>query len=278
MALLGLCSGISYSQIIQGLLADKESGQPVPFANIGIIDRNYGTCSDVGGGFAMELTGKPGTDLIRISCIGYDNLTCLVSDLRKEFLDTGRVRLELTPRTYQLKEVTVRPLRTKRYTLGNFCDPDSPYGNAFYSSELGTEMGVIIRIPARMTKCYLRSIRFYVGECTFDAFPVRLNIYSLKDGKPDENILRESIFVEITASGEYIVDLLPYRLFMQDDFFISLEYYRIADLREGSLTFCAVSIPRSSAGNGYFRMTSQGRWKPEPVANTGLSVEVECER
>jgi len=268
----------SFSQIYSGQLINKESEQPILFANIGIIGKNIGTVSDATGWFKIELNSKFDKDTLCISCIGYEMRTYLIRDFKDNIRNSDQVKIELLPKSYLLEEVIIQPVDTKIYTLGNFCESNSPYGNAFYSDILGTEMGVIINLPRNKNKAFLKNFRFYVGEFTFDKFPVRLNIYNLKNDQPYENILEKQIFFEITSEGEYIIDLEKYNIITNGDFFISLEYYKIADIAEGKLTFCAVHNRKMNKGNGYYRLTSQGDWKRELFDNVGFSVQVECEK
>jgi hypothetical protein len=268
----------SFSQIYSGQLIDRESGQPILFANIGIVGKNIGTVSDVTGYFRIELNSKFDKDTLCISCIGYEKSTYLIGDFKDNIINADQVKIELLPKSYPLEEVIIQPVDTKTYTLGNFCEPNSPYGNAFYSDKLGTEMGVIINLPRKKNIAFLKNFRFYIGEFTFDRFPVRLNIYNLKNNQPYENILAEPIFLDISSAGEYIIDLEKYNIIVNGDFFISLEYYKIADQNEGELTFCAVHNRKMNKGNGYYRLTSQGDWKREMFDNVGFSVQVECEK
>jgi len=267
----------SFSQIYSGQLINRESGQPIVFANIGIMGKNIGTVSDAAGCFKIELKSKFDNDTLCISCIGYEKRTYLIRDLKNNIRNADQVKIELLPKSYLLEEVIIQPADTKTYTFGNFCESNSPYGNAFYSNLLGTEMGVIINLPPRMNRVFLINFRFYIGEFTFDKFPVRLNIYNLKNDRPNENILTEPIFIDITSAGEYIIDLEKYNIIMNGNFFISLEYYKIADKSEGKLIFCAVHNRKMNKGNGYYRLTSQGDWKREMADNVGFSVQVEYE-
>lgn len=268
----------SFSQIYSGQLINRESGQPILFANIGIIGKNIGTVSDAAGWFKIELNSKFDKDTLCISCIGYEKRTYLIRDYKDSIRNADQVKIELLPKSYLLEEVIIQPVDTKTYTLGNFCESNSPYGNAFYSDILGTEMGVIINLPRKKNKAFLKNFRFYIGEFTFDKFPVRLNIYNLKNDQPYENILTEPIFLEITSTGEYFIDLEKYNIITNGDFFISLEYYKIADQTEGKLTFCAVHGRKMNKGNGYYRLTSQGNWIREMFDNVGFSVQVECKK
>lgn len=278
LAILCLSSVVSFSQTYSGQIIDVESGKPIPYTNIGIIGKSVGTASDANGFFKIELNSKFDNDTLGISCIGYASKKYQIRNFKDEVKDPEKVKIELSPKIYHLNEVTIKPLKSKIYILGNYCDANSSYGNAFYSDQLGTEVGVLIKLPHKKDKAYLQTFRFFVGEFTFEKFPVRLNIYILKNNMPYENILTEPIYVEIKSEGEYIIDLKKYNIRLNEDFFISLEYYKIPDRTIGNLIFCATHRKNDNKGNSYFRFTSQGNWEPEPVDNVGFSVQVECEK
>ena len=274
---LFVCFSIaSYSQIYSGKLINKESGKPVSYANIGIVDRDIGTVSDTAGWFEIELIDKYDEDSLLISCIGYKSERYLISDFKDAERKTVEMRIELAPISYHLNEVIIRPIQMRTYTLGFNCDSNSAYGNAFYSKELGTEMGVVIELPSKKDKAYLKNFRFYVGEFTFDKFPVRINVYDLNNGIPGKNILREPIYMEITSTGEYVINLSEYNITVFGNFFISLEYYRVPDKTQGKLVFCAVHQRKMKKKNSFYRWTSQGNWQSEMFDVVGFSVEVDC--
>ncbi|NCA77908.1 MAG: carboxypeptidase-like regulatory domain-containing protein [Alphaproteobacteria bacterium] len=278
LVILNFTFFVSFSQTYSGQIIDTESGKPIPYANIGIVGKNVGTASDANGLFKIELNSKFDQDTLGISCIGYMNRKYQIRNFKDNILIADKAKIGLSPRIYQLPDVVIKPVKIKIYTLGNYCDPGSAYGNAFYSEQIGTEIGVIIKLPRKKVQGYLQTFRFYVGEFTFEKFPVRLNIYNLKNNKPYENILTEPIYIEIKSEGEYIIDLKKYNIKLTDDFFISLEYYKIPDRNKGKLVFCATHRKNVNKGNGYFRFTSQGNWEPEPIDNVGFSVQIECEK
>jgi len=278
LVILCLPSLGSLSQTYSGQIIDIVSGNPVPYANIGIIGKNLGTASDANGFFKIELNSKFDKDTLGISCIGYTNRKYQISGFKNDVRNPDKVRVDLSPKIYQLTEVIIKPVKRKIYTLGNYCDSNSSYGNAFYSNQLGTEMGVMIKLPQKKVEAYLQTFRFFIGEFTYEKFPVRLNIYNLMNDKPYENILTEPIYVEIKSGGEYIIDLKQYNIILNEDFFISLEYYKVPDRTKGKLIFCATHRKNDNKGNSYFRLTSQGNWEPEPVDNIGFSVQIECEK
>lgn len=279
LALLFVLSCLrSYPQTYSGKVVNAENGQPVPYANIGIIGRDVGTATDAEGLFEIELGNAFDKDTLGLSSIGYHTWKNMIGDFKRNAGNPGQVTIMLSPRSYGLAEVVIKPVKTKMYTLGNYCEANSAYGNAFYSEQLGTELGVVIRLPRGKNKAYLHSARFYVGECTFDNFPVRINIYSLSQGRPYENILAVPVYIVIKSAGEYIIDLKPYAIVLKEDFFISLEYFRVPDSKKGKLVFCAFHPSGLKKGNGYYRFASLGNWHPDFSDNLGFSVVAECQR
>lgn len=269
-------TNFTFGQVYSGKLINSQNHQPVPYANIGIVGENIGTTSDVKGFFSIILKSEFNKDILRISSIGFESKEYVIESFKQEFQNDNTVEIILLPKTYSISEVIIRPVKTRYFTLGNLCDSASCYGNAFYSKQLGTEIGVRIKLPSRVKKTYINSFRFYVGEFTYSSFPVRLNIYNLDNGLPFENILKEPIFIEIKDKGEYNIDLSKMNIAADGDFFISLEYYRIADEVDGKLIFCAVQPKSKKQDNDFYRFTSQGKWMPGFGDNLGFSVQVEC--
>jgi hypothetical protein len=271
------CNSISISQVYSGVLINSQNNQPIPYANIGIVGKNIGTTSDANGFFNIILDSKFDKETLCISSIGFESREYVIGSFKQESHNDNKIQIFLVPKTYTLAEVVIKPVKIKFFTLGNFCDPVSCYGNAFYSKQLGTEIGVRIIPPSMVKKTYINTFRFYVGEFTFNSFPVRLNIYNLNNGLPFENILKEPIFIEIKDKGEYNIDLSKMNIAVEGGFFISLEYYQIADEADGKLLFCAVHAKRKKQGNDFYRFTSQGEWMAGFGDCLGFSVQVECD-
>ncbi|MFN2380862.1 MAG: STN and carboxypeptidase regulatory-like domain-containing protein [Bacteroidales bacterium] len=59
---------------ISGLVSDKESGEPLPYATLGIYKKGKGTVSNAAGRFSFKVTYEDLTDSLRISHIGFRNM------------------------------------------------------------------------------------------------------------------------------------------------------------------------------------------------------------
>ncbi len=57
--------------IVSGKIIDKNTGKPVPFANICLVGRSIGSVSNMSGEFVIKIPGYLQNDSLGISCIGY---------------------------------------------------------------------------------------------------------------------------------------------------------------------------------------------------------------
>ena len=180
--------------IIVGQVTD-ESGIPLPYVNIGVVGTTTGTVSGLNGHFQLffpDAIENNGT--LRFSMIGHENRSFPLTDFLKK--NKGEVIIKLPSVTTNLNEVIVRPRFTKRKTLGmkrsrvsrvtNFAISKKPNQN------LGAEIGRKFRLPGKKTT--LDTFRFFVAQNNFDTVRFRLNIYSLKNGKPKKKPVKRKYF------------------------------------------------------------------------------------
>ena len=105
-----------------------------------------------------------------------------------------------------------------------------------------------------------------MDSCTF-----RLNIYSLKDGMPDKNLLTQNIIKAIrNQPGSYAIDLSPYRLFIDGTIFVSLEWIAgKASSGNGAVFFSAGMLSSS-----YHRKTTEADWVKFKGLGAAFNLEV----
>lgn len=108
--LLGISSP-SLSQgtyrIISGGIYDKETSNPVPFANIGIVGKSINIISNENGQFTFKVPSEYGEDdTLKVSFVGYQTLIQPLSAITEDHL-----MLTLAPATLALEEVLVEAKR-----------------------------------------------------------------------------------------------------------------------------------------------------------------------
>lgn len=96
---------------LQGRVVDAQSGENMPFVQVGFVGTTIGTVTDGDGRF--RLTSERAYDSVRFQMMGYAPKTVVV---RKGFVKRG-VKIELVPRANTLKtaEVTAKRSRKNRY-------------------------------------------------------------------------------------------------------------------------------------------------------------------
>src|SRR5690606_19847696 len=101
--LLSVSLGFS-QEIITGKIIDSETKSGLPYANIGVENKNMGTVSDSNGDFKLKLNNiLDGGDKIIISHIGYKTKEYKVSS----FLKKSNIIIELEPNVTELDEIVV---------------------------------------------------------------------------------------------------------------------------------------------------------------------------
>lgn len=268
----------SYSQKYSGQIIDKGNNKPVPYVNIGVLGKNVGTVSDNEGKFQLELNDKYNDDTLRVTSIGYENHNFRILDFKKNIAHIENCQIKLTPKIYQISEVVVSPKKIKIVTLGN-SNKNSGDICIISSIGLGSEIGLIMKLPRNKAIYHLKSFSFNIVDNVYGIIPARVNIYDLKNGLPNNNILKTPVFIEINKNGLITIDLNKYDIEVREDFFISVENINKISL-EMKLKYWSVFKTFSLNGTGHclYRSVSQGNWLNEPIDEVRFSVEAEYEK
>jgi CarboxypepD_reg-like domain len=258
-----------FAQTVKGFVLDQETQQPVPYVNIGIVNKNVGTVLSENGAFEIRLDAKYDMDSICFSCIGYDSRTFLMEDFRKR-LSSGKITISLIPKAIALQEVIVTSEAKKTTILGHA--PKSKFTKAgFFYNRLGHEIGTLFESENSSPK-YLDSVQLNFVNCHYDSIFLRLNVYSI-DGERVENILPQNVFINLTkkkALENPMINLTPYNLLVGNKYLVSIEI--VKDLGELGLKFYAAL--KADRFPTLYRGTSQDKWetvyhKSKPV---GISI------
>lgn len=97
--LLCWLAGQAVAQSLPGRIVDGQSAKPIPAATI--LNQNTRRVSISGEEGAFRTVASPG-DILRVTCVGYQEMRYVVPDTVQE------LRIALRPQTVQLQEVTVR--------------------------------------------------------------------------------------------------------------------------------------------------------------------------
>jgi len=259
-----LFSKYACAQLLTGTVKDAKTNEALPYVNIGIVSKGIGTVTGDNGNFNINLTNHD-TDSLRISMIGYEPMVLLVADLKKHA--RPMVTIALVPSNKQLKEVKVTNRKWKQSILGNTTKSQSTNAG-FNDNSLGHEIGEVIKIKSSPT--WLKEFNASISTNSTDSVKLRLNIYSVKDGLPDKNLLQQNIFVTVKRGDKMVtINLEPYNIMVEDKFFISLEW--IKNTGGHGLMFSASLLSSPIIA----RETSQDKWEKIGIAGVGFNVLAE---
>jgi len=259
LLLIGFCSATA-QETLQGNLRSNV-GEPIAYANIGVLDGTSGTVSDDAGNFTLQLKKADVSKTLRISAIGFTT-----KDIDLKTLDLEQpLRLQLQEEVYELAQVEVDAKQYKKTkVLGNQSDNKNIIAN-FEENLLGTELGIHIKI--KKEEVWLQEARFNIARNKLDTLLFRVNIYDMSDEQIGEKLLQENVLVSTSmTSGQLVVDLRDYDLVVHDDILLSLELlnHSSTESLEGALSFCA----NLRKGPLYMRTTSHSDWNIQ--GKTGL--------
>lgn len=263
ISIFTLLSSFLYAQNISGKIVDSLN-MPIKYANIGVKSQNIGTVSDENGNFNLNVSTLKEDSKITISNISYKAKVYILKDFIS--LITTKKQIILEENYQEIEEVIVTSKRLKKDNLGNKTT-SSLIEAGFKNNSLGSEVGIKIKIKDKPT--YIDSFNFYITSCKYDSLFFRLNIYSIKDDMPYENLLSENIYFSTAIKkGKVSIDLTKYNIVVNQDVIITIEY--IKELGKGGLNFSGGLF-----GNKlYHRQTSFSEWKKTGTVSLGFNIDV----
>ncbi len=263
-----ICLNSFGQSIYSGAIKDSISRAPLPYVNIGIINRDVGTVSDVDGKFRISLDDRFNDDSLRISMVGYQTRVFKVTEF-KSFI-VGNPEIKLLELTQELQPLVVSEKRLKEEILGNRTE-SKKFRGGFTNSDLGNELGIVVKVKKGGT--FIKAFNAFIVSNTSDSMKFRLNFYNLKDGLPNERIVADQIIFPIkTNTGKFVLDLRQYDIKVKDDFFVSLELIE----NFGQKDKRGVLFSAGFLGSPFItRETSQGQWKKFRGVSLGFNITVQ---
>lgn len=214
--------GWANAQRLTGKVSDVESKNSIPYASVGLLHKNAGVVADSNGLFSLNLESFSESDTLRISAIGFEEQNFLVAHCKTYFINDGIFNFELVPKVKDIDEVKISPTSSKIITSGNNIK-SSMIIAGFQNKNRGAELGTVLKY-SKKRKGQILSFNFNITGHLNDTILFRINVYDLKNGVPNKNILDEPIFFKsIPTEGKLTLDVSELDLFIKEDCFLSIE-------------------------------------------------------
>jgi len=257
---------------INGQVTDQV-GMPLSYVNIGIVGTKIGTITALDGSYSLLLTESFNQEaaVIRFSSIGYESLTIPVV----QFINSKRYNVKLQEKVFILKTAVVKPKfnhlkkigTTKTNTKRDVRFAISKAAN----QNLGSEVGKRFKFGKKTV--FLEKCFFYVKYNNFDTVRFSINVYTLKNGKPVQSLLKENIITEITnkKKGWLSVDLSPYELYANTPIILSAAW--VYHSKEGN--YLSLPLKWPAFGNQHFyKFGSQDKWRIFKNMTTAMQLQI----
>jgi hypothetical protein len=253
--------GLAASQeiAINGNITDSLSN-PIRYSSIGVLNKSIGTVSNENGTFTLRINKAMEQDTLRISCLGYQSKDILIKEIFNKTDSSLNVQLESL--INELEEVIVTSKKTKTYKRGKL-RTKTKAKVIFSMSELenknlGTEIGKKFKLGDKKVSS-LKEFKFFIKENDFVSVTFRINIYSIKNNRPNKRINIENIIVKVgeNYSDWVITDLSSYDINIKENIIITVEW--IEHSEKGSNLNLPIIIP-SLGSTHYYKFGSQNSW------------------
>lgn len=96
------------AQTYKGVILDSKTKQPIPYANVGITSKGYGTVGNDLGEFSLKITTEKDTDIVQAFCLGYKPFYFKVNQL-KAIGENNVFTIYLSETSMELATVNIRP-------------------------------------------------------------------------------------------------------------------------------------------------------------------------
>ncbi len=247
---------------MKGIMLDAITNAPIEFVNIGILNKNKGTITNINGVFTLMLLEKFQKDSLTISHINYHTIKTPIKN-------DNNLTIFLKPKTNKLEEVVISNKKKKYRKTGV-----KSYNPLLWLGAISKDNDIIenaqrIHIPDKTVKVkyvnmYLR--RGFKSDSSF----IRINFYKNVDNAPGDKIIFENIIQKKQIKPGWIkVDLTKNNIYIEEDFFIGVEF--IPDFNKQLEVYLGCILTK---GKGYIRRHSQGKWDKLQGAST-INVEIE---
>lgn len=259
--LMVMLQSIAFGQVkVKGTITDKNTLQPVEYANIGIFEKGVGTVSNTDGNFEFIIPVEFKDNPITVKHLGYKDVIVNITEVNS---DPSSLKIELEPSVSELKEVIISA--TRETNIGYKPNGEQVKG-FFKAAGLGLEGGTLIKNNGQIL---LTQFNLNILKIPFDSLKFRVNFYAVKNNKPYETINKKDIVFTVLKSdtGAFSLPLQNEKIQVTDNFICAIELIELFGNNAENAEFLFSAIPNKE-GVIYKKTISMGKW--ERIKNYSL--------
>jgi hypothetical protein len=257
-------------------IIDQETGEHIPYVNLGVRQKRIGTNADENGRISFRINENEleATDIWVLSSIGYEPKEIT----HRELLKLNTKSIHLKPNVAVLNEVSLIKSRLKYRSIGKKSHGTITHINIYgvrdsIDDGLSQEFGVILNLKKH---CLIEDFNIFFSSNNFDSLLLRFHVYQV-EGDSIKTRLPQSAYFLVSAPGWQKADLRS----------------KILELPQGKYAFTAqivdkfssAEMPRLSVPAAtpspfnelVYRAKSQDRWQIHKSANPSIYVNALCE-
>ncbi len=198
---------------VSGKILDKETNKNVDFVAISVKSKNIGIYTDSLGKFILK------------NCDDNDTLIIKHISYKKELIPITYFSQDsvffITPEPIILKEVVVKPQKTKEYKVG-YTNGNS---NSSLRSFKGYEVATLIENDKKIENSHIKEIVLYVKKEKEISFYIRTHIYTNENNRPGCEIKYDNLHLLKNKKGIIKIDISNYMIpFPVNGLFIGVEW------------------------------------------------------
>lgn len=260
-----LPAAVAQSVLLTGQLHDQRTHRPIPFVSIGLKGRNVGTVADEKGHFSLRVPQALAADSLTFSAIGYQARVFSIPQLALGPPQPILLREKAT----ELPDVVVRARTTHTRRIGTTTHNPWLWGNV-PQQEAHDKVEFATFIPLANVPSALLQAHIFLRRPAVDSVTVRLNFYRAGPDRPAGRVVERPVLVRTAVrNGWLTLDLAPYALTLQHDFYVGFEF-----LPDKHVPVPAWSYGVQFGGAALVRTSSLGTWKRVPGASLSAYVTV----
>ncbi len=203
---------------ITGYIIEDSTYNSLPYISVSILGKPIGVIADQNGYFELDIPlQNQKYDTLVFSSLGFYRDTLVLNAGVED-----QITLAMTPKTYPVPEITVRPLEYITERLGN--SKGRPSGSLYLDTH-GQQSA--LRISNSMkSKGVIQSVEYFLSKKGNTDAPFRVRIFKVDStGKPGKDLIEDAIVVKPEIEdGWYSVDISMLEIEMPSNgVFVSME-------------------------------------------------------